>query len=225
MPARSSGVMGGPPQVLEIGPPGRETIFRDAISGSPAAAEWPCCPCPGQQGGYPYGPQEPGRPPIDQMGPGGLGQPPSYQPPFQPVPQDPCDYTREMLKGFGLTPEMIDDCLKQGGRQQRRAPRRASQRRGPTSLTQRMSELQSRYPGLTRSEAGQLARRELGLPARKRKGRRSSKEVAAARRRSQQTAPRVASSAKYRWYPGPGERGMCRDMTSNKIVKRSRCGR
>jgi len=77
-----------------------------------------CCPCP-PQSQRPYAPQ--GQPPGANPG---LGQPSTPQKPFQTVPQDPCEMVREQLGRMGLTPEMLNDCLK---------PRRQStSRRKPT---------------------------------------------------------------------------------------------
>jgi len=87
-----------------------------------------CCPCP-PQGQRPFTPQ--GQPPgaVD-----GLGQPSMPQKPFQAVPQTPCEMVEEQLARQGLTPQMLNDCLKPRQRTTKRRRPAATKRKKPRRM-------------------------------------------------------------------------------------------
>ena len=206
------------PQALEVPPmhggrPGKEQMFGDflgmarrspyAVTRSPknrgSFYRDECCDC---QTGQPYDPRQgpgPGRqgqpPGTGWQSPPGLGQPSGPQKPFQPTSQDPCSYAKEVLGGLGLTPELLDDCLRQmGGRRQSRTPAQRAK---------------SRAQGRKRKVPTETyANRE----PKRRKGRGT---LAGAKRPVYKWYAKGATRS----------RSLCRDTANNLIVRKSFCGK
>lgn len=112
-----------------------------------------CCPCaPGQ---------DPGDPRQGQA-PAGLNQPSQPQKPFQSQPQDPCSYVDEVLKGLGLSKDLLMQCgcgkCNGGARAKSSTPAKAMQR-SASSTRKKVASLERFAKATRRKTAAQASGR------------------------------------------------------------------
>lgn len=205
-----------------IAPPSRERVLRSDPRASHASmptarsmvpfGNQDCCPCPGQEGFRP-GRQRPLSPGRGQPStPQPLGQPRGPEKPFQFTPRTMEDLCDEQLKRLGID----KDCLKQLMKGMRPAKKATKRRKSTRSVS-------SKRKASTRKRT-KSRRRDIPddsffgpLPP--------GSRLRGTKTKVRRGGPAFTIGGRYQWFQGRGKRGLCRDVTTNKIVKRSNCGR